>query len=902
VSRESGIGGRGSRVTGRRSPWARLVFAALLTLACANDSAAWARQGDDAARLRQAIEAYRTGKYSEAIKLYGDLAAKPTATVAAKRGLVRALAEVGRYDEAETAARRFVGAAADGAQLQSTLGSVLVARGKRGDAETAFRAAVAAPASDSLTARLALAELRFARGDRAAAMKEFDHFIDVYNQRRRTLTSEELTAVGKACAYLGADDPALFKDAVKAYDAAIAADSTNLEPRLLEGELFLDKYNGADAKRALDELLRINPNHPRGLIAAARRVYFDGQGSAQPLAKRSVDANPNGAGAHAFLAALLMDVEDYPGATAEAQRALNTDSTSSDALAVLAAARYLLGDKAGFESAKRRALANNPHDAGFYVQLAEVSARNRLYREAAEFAREGTLADSTSWHALGVLGMNQLRLGVIDSGRTNLERAFARDPYDVWIKNTLDLLDTYKDYKEIQTPRFRFVVEKKDADLLALYFGPLAEEAYDKLAVRYGYKPPTPLRVEVYRSHADFSVRTVGLAGLGALGVSFGNTVAMDSPAARDAGEFNWGSTLWHELTHDFTLGASDNRVPRWLSEGLSVYEERRARPAWGADVTPDFLAAYKAGRLVPVSRMNDGFMHPAYPQQVIFSYYQASLVCEMVERDAGAKALPEMLSGYKSGLTTTQVFERVLKTDAAALDKRFDAYMQERFGARLQAIVPGKAPDSVSAPRDEGQFSSTMRQAVTLYSGGRHDEAAPMFERAKALFPEYSSAQSPYWFLAQIKREKGDLRGAANELSTLTARAESDYKANVELADLLAQLGDSAGAGAALDRAMYVSPFDPALHLRLAVLSSRVGDRQRAIRERRAVVDLSPVDRAEAQYQLALAYFEAGDVGAARREVLRALEEAPNFDKAQQLLLKLQPGAHPAPQRRGTP
>jgi len=85
-------------------------------------------------------------------------------------------------------------------------------------------------------------------------------------------------------------------------------------------------------------------------------------------------------------------------------------------------------------------------------------------------------------------------------------------------------------------------------------------------------------------------------------------------------------------------------------------------------------------------------------------------------------------------------------------------------------------------------------------------------------------------------------------------------------------------------------------------VLSSRVGDRQRAIRERRAVVDLSPVDRAEAQYQLALAYFEAGDVGAARREVLRALEEAPNFDKAQQLLLKLQPGAHPAPQRRGTP
>ena len=54
-------------------------------------------------------------------------------------------------------------------------------------------------------------------------------------------------------------------------------------------------------------------------------------------------------------------------------------------------------------------------------------------------------------------------------------------------------------------------------------------------------------------------------------------------------------------------------------------------------------------------------------------------------------------------------------------------------------------------------------------------------------------------------------------------------------------------------------------------------------------VVALNPVDRAEALYQLALAHFEAGDAQAARREVLRALEDAPNFEKAQELLLRLQ-------------
>ena len=52
----------------------------------------------------------------------------------------------------------------------------------------------------------------------------------------------------------------------------------------------------------------------------------------------------------------------------------------------------------------------------------------------------------------------------------------------------------------------------------------------------------------------------------------------------------------------------------------------------------------------------------------------------------------------------------------------------------------------------------------------------------------------------------------------------------------------------------------------------------------------LDPVDRAEALYQLAVAYHEAGDAASARRAVLQALEGAPNFDKAQELLLKLQP------------
>ncbi len=53
----------------------------------------------------------------------------------------------------------------------------------------------------------------------------------------------------------------------------------------------------------------------------------------------------------------------------------------------------------------------------------------------------------------------------------------------------------------------------------------------------------------------------------------------------------------------------------------------------------------------------------------------------------------------------------------------------------------------------------------------------------------------------------------------------------------------------------------------------------------------LDPVDRAEAEYRLALAYFKSGNVREARRAVLRALERAPNFEKALDLLLEVRSG-----------
>ena len=502
-------------------------------------------------------------------------------------------------------------------------------------------------------------------------------------------------------------------------------------------------------------------------------------------------------------------------------------------------------------------------------------------------------------------GLNQLRTGAISQGRDDLETAFAGDPYDLWTKNTLDLLDVVERYTEVRSPRFTFVLDPKEADLIQLYLEPLAEEAYDRLAARYGIQVPAPIRVEVYPRHADFSVRTIGLAGLGALGVSFGAVIAMDSPSARPPGGFHWGATFWHELAHTFHMAMSGYRVPRWFTEGLAVLEERRARPGWGDDVTPGFLIAFREGRLAPVSDLNQGFMRPAYPQQVIFSYYQSSLVFELIEEEYGFETVRRMLKAYRDGADTPSIFRSVLHIEPAAFDTKFNSYLEGRFAGALASLRHAEARGGDGVPpvtgnlarrtgSDTTDFVAQLGLGKALFAAGRLEEALPPLLRAKALFPEYLGNDSPQWLLGQIYRAQGQLDRAAAELTDLTTRNAKHYPALLALADMEAARGNLEPAAQALESLMFVYPYAIEHHGTLAGLSTGLGNGETALRERRAVVALEPVDRPQALYALARAQQQVGDPDAARRTVLEALEEAPNYPDALDLLLELRAARGP--------
>ena len=845
----------------------------------------------------EARAAQRSGEYQDAIGLYRDALEDEPGNAPARVGLMESLLATGAYEEAVEVGR----GAPDPDAVANATGEALVRLGRLDEADAAFRTAARRGDAWSLTAEANLAELLFTRGEIDEAMQRFDAFIDVYNGSDGRLSARDLAAVGRAVTYLGRAEPNLFQDALRAFDEAAAADPGWHEPRVRAGNLFLDKYDSPSAQEEYGAVLEQNPRHPGALLGLARAIDFDGTGDSREVIERLLDVDPSNVEARTLLAMQHLTREGHEEARAEAERALEVNPQSLLALTALAGSQMLAGDEASFQQIRRRVLAINPRYAEMDASLAELAVQTRRYAEAVERARAAVELDASAWNAWGLLGMNELRLGEIESGRENLERAFAGDPYNPWFKNSLDLLDTFERYETHETDHFHLFLNDTEDELLTTYLAPIAEEAYDSLSRRYGVEPDVPVRAELFINSADFSVRTLGEAGLGALGVSFGRVLVMDSPAARQLGEYNWASVFWHELAHTFHLAASDNRVPRWFSEGLAVHEQRKAREGWGHQPTLPFLQALGTNRLKKVSELNDGFMRPDYPQQVIFSYYQASLVFQVIEERWGFDAIRAMLDGYRRGETTEDLFVSVLGTDIEDFDEQFDDYMRARFASPLRALVQlGEQPPANAdaaqlqdwVRRHPGDLLGRLRLGAALLQEERLEEAEEHFQEAMRMFPEYGEADSPYWFLAQIHRERGELERAAAALARLTALSESNYGALLQQAEILEQLGRLEESAAALNKAVLIWPYEMELHQRLAALNGRVGNHEEAVRERAAVVALGPPDRAEALYLLAVAQRDAGQSAEARRSVLRALEVAPNYQQALELLLELRSGA----------
>jgi cellulose synthase operon protein C len=146
---------------------------------------------------------------------------------------------------------------------------------------------------------------------------------------------------------------------------------------------------------------------------------------------------------------------------------------------------------------------------------------------------------------------------------------------------------------------------------------------------------------------------------------------------------------------------------------------------------------------------------------------------------------------------------------------------------------------------------------------------------------------------MAEIAMARNDRARAITELQALVAVDFDNVEAARQLAGLLRQasVDDPARVRPVYERIAAIDPFDAEAHAMLGRLAMQRDEPEVAAREFRTVLALAPVDRAAAHTDLAESYWRSGKKAEAKKQTLAALEIAPSYERAQELLLKLVDG-----------
>jgi Flp pilus assembly protein TadD len=694
-------------------------------------------------------------------------------------------------------------------------------------------------------------------GHRAAAQSCFDGL---------TRSSD---AYARAEGYWGLEE---WQQANEQFRLATQSANSKALYRVRWGMLLHERFNNPEATDLFREALAMDPSNAQAYLGLAL-VSADGfNGKAAEYLAKAIGLDPKLVEAHELMAQLALENDDLDAAIAEADKAIALESDALDAMAIHAAVELIADRPPDAWFAKIAAINASSGEA--YALVAHQLEMHYRFEDAVTYYRKAVAADTRLWTAHSALGIALMRLGKEDEPLKELELSYNNGHRDAATVNSLRLLDSYKNFETFRDDTTILKLKKTEADLLRPYMqaelhGIIA--TYDK---KYSMKLPGPVQVEVYPDHEDFAVRTTGMPGLGALGVSFGQVVAMDSPSARKPGGFNWGATLWHEMSHVYVLAATNHRVPRWFTEGLAVHEEGERSPEWGNRATPEVLIAIRDKRLLPIAKLDRGFVYPEYPSQIVVSYFQAGSICDFVKEKWGEEKLLEMVHSYAKVQTTPQVLQQDFGLSPEEFDERYLAWIEKKYGAE-------------AAHFDE--WREKLKALVAASAQKQYDTVLAQGASVMALYPEYVGEANVYELMADAAKAKGDAKAEAAALTAYEHEGGQEPAALKRLATLEAAAGQQAEAAATLERVNYIYPVkDEELHRRLGDLLYALKQYDGAIREYVALVALHPQDKAGAAFYLAQAYLAAGQKDKAQESVLAALEAAPGYRPAQKLLLEL--------------
>ncbi len=685
-----------------------------------------------------------------------------------------------------------------------------------------------------------------------------------------------------------------FRDANRYFRLAASIVPSDAGVNTAWGDLFLEKYNTKDAVASYQAALLADGEWAPAHLGLARAMASGNASAARTSAERALEIDDRLSDAHLLLAELALNDGDRDEARASIGRAMAINPKHLPAIGLLAATAFLEDDVDEFEEHVAAALAINPIYGEVYRIAGEHTARAYRFDEAVTLVQRALELDPENSRAHADLGVHLLRTGDEPQARASLDRAFQRDPYDVVTYNLLSLFDSLEQFVTVEEGDIVLRMHADEAQVLREYAMPLAQQALRRLGELYQFQPTGPILIEIFPKHDDFAVRNVGLPGMiGALGACFGRVVTLDSPKARPPGTFSWEATLWHEMAHVFTLQMSNQRVPRWLTEGLSVFEEKRARPEWGRGMEITFANALNDGDVLELVDLNAGFTKA---ETISLAYYQASLLVEHLIDRFGEPAIHDLLRAYGEGLETDEALRRVVGEDLADLQAGFDTFVAGQFEGLRRAIrrvsqdgqTRGLPDIATLADQNPESYPAQLALGRTRLEEGDLDGALEVFERAVALVPMAAGEGSARDLIIDVALQQGDRERAMQELVTLLGYDHANIEAARQLADLAEVAGDDERRWLAYERTIAIDPFDATRHGALGRMALTRDEVEVAAREFRAALASRPVDPAAAHCDLAETYVRLGRDDDAKRQVLAALEIAPTYERAQEILLDI--------------
>ncbi|MBU1242428.1 hypothetical protein KJ612_04460 [Myxococcota bacterium] len=585
--------------------------------------------------------------------------------------------------------------------------------------------------------RLILAEILLFLGKVDEAMGHVDRIVDDYGRDFIGKTDWELWAAGSAAV--------LKKDWETAEDAFGKLDEGH--PAFVPGQLAGGEYDRVReyytrSLRRLQRAVAAASWHSPTLVAAARALfenpYAETSGDAVVYARNAIAADSHAIAAWQLLAKVAIYDLKYDEAILYLDKSDTIFKDHPLTLAYRASIALLHGRDAVFAEILARVVKNHPRNLEFYMETGRILNRHHRYPLAVDLFQKGLKLEPDNAALSAWLGMSLLRVGNEGDGVYHLRRAAQADSEHVMANNVTYLYTNlvFPNYVSVRKGPFLYRAPKDEWPVLSVLVPPVMEAAYERYRKAYGYTPPEPIHVELYKNPADFTTLIAGQpVDTGILGVCFGRVIVALSPSASRA---NWAMVLSHELAHTFHVEQTQGRVPRWFTEGLAELETARHNYVWKREMSRDLYMALSERSLRGIATLNEAFSHAKNELEMVTAYIHATWVVRFIYLNHGWSGIRKMLELYTRELPTPEVIAQVTGFPAAEFDRRFFAYLSAMFARFKPQFHPSsiKFADREQLTRDlaGGTADAFGRMALSHLLAGEKDDFKLVMDKARRL------------------------------------------------------------------------------------------------------------------------------------------------------------------------